>query len=402
MHSMRTADVVVIGCGVHGASTAFHLAARGLDVAIVEATSLAAGATGKSSALVRMHYTVPEEALLAWESWRYFTNWQELVGGSCDFTRTGFVRLVHRSQQDRLRKNVALLRSLGIDTQIVTPADLRELEPEMMVDDVDVAAYEPMSGYADPSSTCLSFLEAARARGAHYLGDTRVEAVVVEGGRAAGVRTADGAISAPAVVIAAGNGSRRLCAGLGFDLPVWPFYIKTAIFERPPALPRHVACIDGPNGAYFRPEGAHLTLVGGSSWEVRVDDPDTDSTTADLDFVADVGARLSRRYPAMLNATTRRGDVGYDTMAVDGHPIVGRLPGVDGVYLQTGMSGTGFKISPAVGRNLAELVVNGRWAEVNCDVFSADRFASNAWLRGPHDYKEADVEEGAAEPAYGV
>ncbi|MCC6178300.1 MAG: FAD-binding oxidoreductase [Chloroflexi bacterium] len=398
---MQTADAVVVGCGVHGASTAFHLAARGLDVVIVEAKGLAAGATGKSSALVRMHYTVLEEAQLAWESWKYFTQWAELVGGTCDFVQTGFVRLVHRSQQDKLRQNVKEQAALGIDTQLVSADDLRQIDPGMVVDDIDVAAYEPLSGYADPNATCQSFLDAARGRGARYLGDTRVEAIVTTGGRAAGVRTADGLISSPIVVVAAGNGSRRLCGTLGLDLPVWPFYIKTAIFERPPDLTRHLTCIDGPNGAYFRPEGAHLTLAGGTSWEVRVDDPDTDSTTADLDFMADVGARLIHRYPAMARAVARRGDVGYDTMSADGHPIVGRLPGVDGAYLQTGMSGTGFKISPAVGRNLAELIVNGRWANVNLDSFSVERFATNAWIRGAHDYKDQDADD-TAEPAYGV
>lgn len=399
---MQTADAVVIGCGVHGASTAFHLASRGLKVAIVEGKGPASGASGKSSALVRMHYTVPEEALLAWESWKYFTNWPELVGGACDFTRTGFVRLVHRSQQEKLHQNVAMMASLGIDTRLVTAADLHELDPAMVVDDVDLAAYEPLSGYADPNAACLSLLEAARTRGVSYLGETPVEAILVDRGRAAGVQTVHGVISAPNVVIAAGNGSKRLCAGLGFDLPVWPFYIKTAIFERPPELTRHLTVIDGPNGVYFRPEGARLTLAGGTSWEVRVDDPETDATTTDLAFIAEVGAGMSRRYPAMLRAAARRGDVGYDTMSADGHPIIGKLPGVDGVYLQTGMSGTGFKISPAVGRNLAELIVTGRWAEVNCDIFSVERFASNAWIRGAHDYKDHGLDAEATEPTYGV
>lgn len=399
---MQTADAVVIGCGVHGASTAFHLAAQGLRVTVVEAKGLAAGASGKSSALVRMHYTVAEEAQLAWESWKYFTNWSELVGGTCDFTRTGFVRLVRRSQAELLKRNVEMLTSLGITTRLVTAAELRELDPAIVVDDLDIAAYEPLSGYADPHATCQSLLDAARTRGARYLSQTPVESVMVAGERVVGVRTADETISAPVVVIAAGNGSRRLCAQLGFDLPVWPFYIKTAIFERPPELARHLTCIDGPNGAYLRPEGVRLTLTGGSNWEVRVDDPETDTTSADLDFIAEIGAQLSRRYPAMLGAVARQGDVGYDTMSADGHPIIGRLPGVDGAYLQTGMSGTGFKISPAVGRNLAELIVNGRWAEVDCDRFSVERFARQRRIRGEHDYKDHGGDPAAAEPAYGV
>lgn len=398
---MRSADAVVIGGGVHGASTAFHLAKKGLQVVLVERRHAASGATGKSSALVRMHYTVLEEAELAWESWKYFTNWQELVGGDCDFVQTGFARLVHRSQQDKLKRNVELMAERGIDTHLVTAEELREIDPGVVVDDVDYAAYEPRSGYADPYSTCLSFLSAARALGVVCLEETRVEAVMVAGGQASGVRTDRGDVSAPIIVIAAGNGSKRLCAGLGFDLPVWPFYIKTAIFERPePLRRRHLTYIDGPNATYFRPEGSNLTLVGGTSWEVRVDDPETDETTIDFDFIAETGALMSRRFPAMHAAASRGGDIGYDTMSGDGHPIIGKLPGWDGVFVQTGMSGTGFKISPSVGRNLAEYVVTGRWAEVQCDIFSPERFTRGVTIRGPYDYKEG-TEQGA-ESAYGV
>lgn len=408
---VQTADAVVIGGGVHGTSTMYHLAKKGLKVILVEKKHLGAGASGKSSALVRMHYTVPEEAQLAWESWKYFYNWADIVGGDCGFVRTGFARLVSRKLQDKLRKNVELLASLGIKTSVITAQELKELDPDVYADDIDIAAYEPYSGYADPSSTWSSFLEASKKLGAEYQAQTTVEQILVEGDKVVGVKTNKGTISAPVVVVAAGNGSKRLCEAIGVDLPVWPFYIKVAFFQRPSEMSkRHMTYIDGPNQTYFRPEGSSLTLIGGGAWDERVEDPETDTTTIDLDFLSEIGAQLAKRFPVMEKAGSRGGQVGYDTMSVDGHPIIGSVDGLPGLYIQTGMSGTGFKISPAVGRNLAEYIVEGHWAEVNCDIFSPERFKKNIIIRGPYDYKggghgthESMSAEGEdAEPEHGL
>ncbi|MBI3979774.1 MAG: FAD-binding oxidoreductase [Chloroflexi bacterium] len=378
----------MIGGGVHGTATMYHLARKGLKVALVERKHLGAGASGKSSALVRMHYTVPEEAQLAWESWKYFYHWDEIVGGDCGFVRVGFARLTSRSQQENLKKNVELLSSLGVKNQLITAQELQEIDPDVSVDDVDFAAYEPYSGYADPSSTWSSLLQAGRRMGVEYLAQTTVEQVLLEGDRVVGVRTDKGTISSPAVVVAAGNGSRRLCAGVGVDLPVWPFYIKVAFFQRPSEMSkRHLIYIDGPNKTYFRPEGSSLTLIGGSVWDVKVDDPDTDTTSIDIDFLSEIGGQLAKRFPIMEKAGARGGQVGYDAMSADGHPIFGKVERLQGFYVQTGMSGTGFKISPAVGKAMAELIVEGRWAEVNCDIFSPERFRTGAKIRGPYDYK---------------
>src|SRR3990167_4720330 len=165
----QTADVVIIGGGIHGASLALHLAQRGLRLVVVERHAVASGATGRSSGLVRMHYDVEAESRLAWESFRYFRDWAELVGGECGFRRTGFLKIVAPEHTARLRANVGMHQRLGIPMLLVTPDDVRRLAPGLAPGDFEAAAYEPESGYADPPSAASAFLHAARQRGARLV-----------------------------------------------------------------------------------------------------------------------------------------------------------------------------------------------------------------------------------------
>jgi len=160
----KTCDAIIIGAGIAGASLAFHLARRGLKPVVLERRFLAAGATGRSSGLVRMHYDLEAESRLAWASFHYFRNWKEVVGGECGFTRTGFLQIVAPAYTAKLRANVTMHQRLGIPSLLVTPDDVKRLAPEFATDDFEMAAYEPESGYADPVSTAQSFLTAARER----------------------------------------------------------------------------------------------------------------------------------------------------------------------------------------------------------------------------------------------
>src|SRR6187431_3573321 len=155
----ESADVVVIGGGIHGASTAFHLARRGARVTLLEAHTAASGATGRSNGFVRMHYDLAAESALAWQSFDYFINWADIVGsGDCGFVETGFLRIVGPDKGDSLRANVADQLALGIDTRVVSADEAAQILPGLTNDDFEVAAYEPRSGYADPSGACLGFL----------------------------------------------------------------------------------------------------------------------------------------------------------------------------------------------------------------------------------------------------
>ena len=160
----QTAEVVVVGGGVNGASIAYALAAKGVKVVLVEKGALAGGASGRSSALVRMHYTNEWDARLAWASFPVFRHWAELMGGPPVFTHTGFVNVVAPSYAEHLRQNVEMLRRIGVNTTAITAAELRELQPFAHVDDVGAAAYEPESGHANPAETVEGFRRRAPGR----------------------------------------------------------------------------------------------------------------------------------------------------------------------------------------------------------------------------------------------
>ncbi len=379
------ADVVVIGAGVHGASTAFHLAERGARVMVLERTVAGSAATGRSSGLVRMHYDLAAESALAWKSFDYFTNWAQRVGGDAGFTRTGFVRIVPPAQEDNLRANVADQQRIGIPTTVVSAADVARLAPGFVTDDFNIAAYEPDSGYADPTSTCTSLLAAARAKGAVLRQASVVQAIEVDDGRVVGVRMAGGMISAPVVVLAAGAWSAALAATAGVKVEIRAWHHDTGYVSRPDALEGALpTVIDDINELYFRPEGHTLALVGLEDGN-RIDDLAGDDSPSDPAFIDHVVDRLCRRVPAFAQSEFRGSHGGTDGITADQRAIIGRY-GPDGLVFQTGFSGTGFKIAPAVGLAVAELILDGAAASADISMFDPGRFAAGKQLRGDHPY----------------
>src|SRR5436190_1526749 len=237
--AMATADVVVVGGGANGTSTAFHLTRLGVrNVVLLERHWLAAGATGKSGSLVRMHYTNEHESRLAFESLKVFQGFHAEVGGDCGFEPVGFVQLVGRSYADQLRRNVAMQQRIGIKTELVSPEDLPRLLPGVTMDDVGGAAWEPESGYADPNATAFAFAAAAARAGARIETGREVTRVVVEGGRVVAVETQGGRIATPVVVLVPGAWARPLLEPLGLDFGLLPYRVQIAIFRWPPGMAR--------------------------------------------------------------------------------------------------------------------------------------------------------------------
>jgi sarcosine oxidase subunit beta len=382
----QTADVVVVGGGVNGASIAYALAARGVNTVLVEKGALASGASGRSSALVRMHYTNEEDARLAWASFPVFKHWADLMGGPAVFTHTGFVNVVAPGDADHLRRNVQMLQGIGVNTTALTAAELKELQPFANTDDIGAAAWEPDSGYANPAETVEGYRRRAVELGARIVQWTAVTRVVRRESRVTGVETPAGRIDAGSVIVAAGAWSKRLCGEFGLALPARPKAIDTVAVTRPPELSKgHMVFIDNVLGNYFRPEGGGLTLVGVpcQEWDI---DPDTLGTGLPP-HAADLGARLlTHRIPAMERATLSRGYRAFDGYSADRHAILGRVEGIDGLYLATAFSGSGFKIAPAVGTCMAELVTEGRAKTVDIEAFGLRRFAEGRTVEGPYPY----------------
>src|SRR5216110_2370184 len=170
---METADVVVIGAGANGTSTAFHLARAGVKrVVVVERQYLGAGATGKSGALIRTHYTNEPEVRLSFESLKYFQHWKEIVGGECGFQPIGLLVFTPPKYYAHLEANLAMIQRVGVNTQMISPKEAQELDPSLWVDDVTHLAYEPNSGYADPNATIHSLARASIDLGVTFLFET--------------------------------------------------------------------------------------------------------------------------------------------------------------------------------------------------------------------------------------
>src|SRR5437868_5675179 len=197
-------DAIVVGGGVNGASTAFHLAERGIKTTLLDRGEIAGASTGKSGGLVRMHYTNPHEARLANESLPYFRDWRHRVGiGDPGFARTGFIQTVSARNVEALHANVRTLQGIGVNTCIVNGADVRRMQPWVDTDDLTACAYEPDSGCALPGETARSFARAAERHGAEIVTDTAVTALRTDAGRVVGVTTDQGDFDAPLIIVCA-------------------------------------------------------------------------------------------------------------------------------------------------------------------------------------------------------
>ena len=380
----QTADVVIIGAGVQGASLAYHLAVRGVKAVVVEKQFVGAGATGRSSGLVRMHYDTEVDSRLAWESFLYFRDWPERVGGTCGFTRTGFIQIVGAAHEKVLRRNVAMHQQIGIPSLVVTGDDVQRLAPVFYTGDIGIAAYEPESGYAMPSDTANALLAAARAHGAHLVQQCTVTGIAVRGGRVTHVETSQGDFSAPIVANAAGAWAGQINHLAGVDVPCDTWRHDTLYVARPPqARAIHPTVIDFPNESYFRPEG-ELTLVGLEDANPIGESPDAGAEQALPGFVERAIERICRRIPALENGGLHSTQAGYDGITPDQHPLLGPA-GPTGYYLDCGHSGTGFKTAPAVGLCLAELIVDGVSKTVDISPLSPARFAEGNLVLGNYD-----------------
>jgi glycine/D-amino acid oxidase-like deaminating enzyme len=384
-----TADVIVIGAGVIGTATAFQLSLLGAgDVLVVDRATAGSGMSCRSSALVRMHYTFGPEVELAVRSDAMFTAWPELTGRPACVRRTGFARIVAPGEENALRANLAMQRALGARAEEIDAAALTELAPGFRVDDISCAGWEPEGGYGDGAVVAGDLLAAARARGVRYQPGTPVRSLLRDGDRITGVTTDDGDEHAGTVVLAAGAWSPALAQTAGVRLPIETELHKVAVLAHEPWHGAPFACIDSITQTYFRPEAAGaMTLVGSFAGPRGADPDQVPQTAAAEDLVPQVQA-ASHRIPALADAGIARGVTGVYDMTPDARPLLGRLPGLDGLIVAAGFSGMGFKIAPAVGESLAGLITSPAPGSVDLAPFRPSRFDDGAPIRAPHPYSD--------------
>jgi sarcosine oxidase subunit beta len=378
---------VIVGGGCIGSSIALHAARLDSDLRIilVERQHVAWGSTGRSTAIVRQHYSNPETARMALESLKVFENFQTNIGRECGFTRTGFLLGVGERDAAVLRRNVDMQRGLGIETSILTPTEIAELQPGVNVSDLVAAAYEPRSGYADPVVTTQSFAAAAEKLGVRLMEQTRVVEILESGGRVRGVRTDAGEIHANAVVNATNVWSNQIMPRSHSKLPIRALREQTCIFLRPKDFgTRLTVWGDFPSGFYFCPKGSEQLLTGSLESNLpELEDPDN-CEGVDYQTVETYSEKLVHRIPAMNHGRWERGYSGQYDVTPDWHPILDESNEVEGLYIAAGFSGHGFKLSPAIGKRMAEFIVTGRKPE-DLTIFRGSRFSEGKELTGQYE-----------------
>lgn len=388
MAGERVAEVIVVGAGIAGASTAFHLAGRGVRTTLVEQRHPASGPTGRSSAICHAFYLQPELSRLGARGTEILRAIPELTGGPRCFAEVGMMWAVGPAAAPEWAAAVERIRGEGAQIETLAVDELRRVAPQFDLEGVGLGVWEPTCGYADPYGATNALAEGARARGARLLQNTPVRTLSVSGGRVAGVETADGRrLPADAVVLATGVWTRALVKPLGIDLPIHIERHAMAVLDAP-GRARQVlpfAWCDDVLCNYARPEGENAILVGtwaGGGTGLRhmsverpapVADPEHYEETVDLEESAGILRFIAPRLPAIEALGIRKGYAGLYDMSPDDNPIIDRLPGIEGAFVVCGSSGHGFKLGPAVGEEVARLATTG--SSELLKPFRLDRFA---------------------------
>jgi len=380
----RTADVVVVGGGVVGASAAYHLAVAGAGrVLLLErADRLAAGSTGACAGGFRSLFSSEVNIRLSLASVPMITGFTQEHGLPLDVVQHGYLFLVRDEATwgDFVAAN-ELQRSLGVRAELLGAEEAAKLAPGIALEGIVGAAYGANDGIADPSGLTHGYATLARRAGAEIELGVEVASIRVETGGVAGVQTAHGFVDAPAVVNAAGPWAGELARTAGVELPLEPIPRHVLVTGRFPGVPeRRTLVIDAVTSFYFHREGAGVLMGMGSPNER----PSFD-TTPDEAFVADeLLPTAVRVFPPLGEASIEHSWVGLYEMTPDRHPILGEVPGLSGLYLANGFSGHGFQHAPVVGKLLAELMVNGEATTVDVSRLGLERFAAGELIREGH------------------
>jgi len=382
----KTTDFLIIGGGLYGTTTAYHLAMNGAkDVVVLERGALGAGGTAKSCAIVRTHYSIEANMVHAVESLKVFSDFDNIVGGDAGFVRTGYIIVGPEAHRQPMETVFRMQNRYGVDTAVMTPAEANRHHPLLNFDDVGVIGYDSLAGYADPHMTVSAYARRARDLGVRIHNYTPVTDL---GRSGAGwiVRTPDDEWESPNVLIAAGPWAQTLAGPLGITFPyeVSRHKVITLQIDRPYERDWPIVKdLTTPDKIYFRPETGGVVLVGTGDHGDPITDPDALTDYVDQNHVARIEKLIVNRMPAFSEARYTAGWTGPYDITPDWNPIVGLVPGQDGLFIATGFSGHGFKLAPTVGEALAQTML-GMPARIPIDVYAMDRFEKGEVLHGAY------------------
>lgn len=378
----ETAEVVIIGGGIVGASVAYNLTELGCrDVLIVEREAhQGKGSTGKSMGGVRAQFSTPVNILMSRYSIKFFSEFDETVGYPADYRAHGYLFVATSERHlDYLKANRERQIALGVENvSLVSRDEIVEMVPQLRTDDVLGGTYCPTDGFVDPHSVMIGFTRRARAQGARLWLDCAVTGIEVERDQVVAVATSRGRVETRVVVNCAGAWAAGVAQLAGAQLPVEPLrrqLVPTEPFDKLPA--RFPMVIDMTTGFHFRREGQGILLA----WN----DPEETvglKTEFDPSFVEKILTRAASRVPVLADAQVNasRAWAGLYEMTPDHHAIIGESPDVRGLYFANGFSGHGVMHSPATGRVTAEIILDGRASLLDAAPLGVERFAAGRLL----------------------
>ncbi|WP_273491083.1 NAD(P)/FAD-dependent oxidoreductase [Gordonia otitidis] len=360
--STQTASIVIIGGGLEGVATAWALAQRGItDVVVCERDTVGGGMTGKSSGIVRCHYGVSSLAAMAATGLEVFEKAEEIFGTDIGFRQTGYVVGVGEANVDNLRKSLAAQREVGVQTEEMDVSEVAKLWPAADLAPFAAFGWEERGGYGDAYQTAQAFAASARAAGVTIKQGTTVKGLLTDGDRVTGVELADrSTISADTVVVATGVWTKPFLDEYGIDVPIRVHREQIVMIHPGMELGAVPVFSDLVSLQYVRPDVRGEILFGNSDLaELEIADPDGYLNRADEAFLDLTVDKVGTRFPAFTDASITSSYAGCYDVTPDWNPVISRGP-LDGLVIAAGFSGHGFKISPAVGRLVADLVVDGR------------------------------------------
>ncbi len=385
---MKTADAVIIGGGIMGASAAHFLAKNRFGkIVLLEAKHLAAVSTGHSAANVRTYYTNHITLELAKRALHMFEDEHDELGGDCGFQQVGFLLLVDPNSLSVGNRIFELESRHGLDVQDLSPDDIRELAPQLSLANVVKGVFEPRSGYADPVKTTQSLIRRAEEWGLKACQGSAATGIRKKAGRITGVETTDGAIETPVVINSAGAWAGHIDSWLDVKTSLrWSR--ESDLFVEMPADFGPLPVVSDPyHRSYFRPHSQNRIMAGlGAPKEIEPLHPNDYDPNLDPRTRQRIEEPLFKRVPALETAKHLGGYASIYTITDDWHPIVGARPEVQGYFAFFGGSGHGFKLAPPIGEALASIIC-GESPAIDIKAFRPERFIegepiTSAWGEG--------------------
>ena len=375
----KTAEIIIIGGGIIGASIAYHLAQKGAKgVVLLEKGRLGEGSTGKCVGWIRAQFSTAINIRFSLESLKTWDNFEDLTGVDVGFRKVGYLFLATTEEEWKIfQKNVLLQQSFNVPVELLSPSEIHHRWPYLKVDDLQGGSYSPQDGFAGPYEAMSGFIRGARKSGVKIYEGTAVQEILQKGGNVTGVATPEGRVEAPIVINAAGPHAAEVGKMAGVEVPVKP-YRRQIFFTAPfPWIADPVPLvIDFHRGWYFRREGAGLLISGPK------DDFSSFNINVDFDAMVEVAEVSIYRVPIMEKAQINRGWAGSYEISPDNHAILGEAPGIKGFYQANGFSGHGFQHSPAVGQVIAELILD-ETPSIEISSLALDRFVKGQLIHEP-------------------